>query len=57
LRSDEAELPVAPEAGLSCCQPCPGGWHISRSGAGGAVFLLGQSVEGQSDYGHFGPTD
>jgi hypothetical protein len=26
-----------PEAGLSCCQPHPGEWHISRSGAGGAV--------------------
>jgi hypothetical protein len=24
-RSGEAELPVAPEAGLSCCQPHPGG--------------------------------
>jgi hypothetical protein len=35
-----------PEAGLSRCQPHPGGWHSSRSGAGGAVFLSGQSVEG-----------
>jgi hypothetical protein len=48
---------VAPEAGLGCCQPHPGGWHSSRSRAGGAVFLLGQSVEGRSDCGHFGPTD
>jgi hypothetical protein len=53
----EAELPVAPEAGLSCCQPHPGGWHSSRSGAGGDVFLSGQSVEGRSDCGHFGPAD
>jgi hypothetical protein len=49
--------PVAPEAGLSCCQPHPGGWHSSWSGAGGAVFLSGQSVEGRSDCGHFGPAD
>jgi hypothetical protein len=27
------------------------------AGAGGAVFLLGQSVEGRSDCGHFGPAD
>jgi hypothetical protein len=44
---------MAPEAGLGCCQPHPGGWHNSRSGAGGAVFLSGQSAEGRSDYGHF----
>jgi hypothetical protein len=56
-RSGEAELPVAPEAGLSCCQSHPGRWHSSRSGAGGAVFLSGQSVEGRSDCGHFGPVD
>jgi hypothetical protein len=56
-RSREAELPVAPEAGLSCCQPHLGGWHNSRSGAGGAVFLSGQSVEGRSDCGHFDPAD
>jgi hypothetical protein len=49
--------PVAPEAGLSCCQPHPGEWHNSRSGAGGAIFLSGQSVEGRSDCGHFGPAD
>jgi hypothetical protein len=55
--SGEAELPVAPEAGLSYCQPHPGRWHNSRSRAGDAVFLSGQSVEGRSDCGHFGPVD
>jgi hypothetical protein len=44
---------MAPEAGLGCCQPHPGGWHNSRSSAGGTVFLSGRSVEGQSDCGHF----
>jgi hypothetical protein len=53
LGSGEAELPVAPEAGLSCCQPHPGGWHSSRRGASGAVFLSAQSVGGRSDCGHF----
>jgi hypothetical protein len=48
---------MAPEAGLGCCQPYPGGGHSSRSSAGGAVFLSGQSVEGQSDGGHFGLVD
>jgi hypothetical protein len=48
---------MAPEAGLGCCQPHPGGCHSSRSRAGGAVFLSGQSVEGQSDCGHFGLVD
>jgi hypothetical protein len=48
---------VAPEAGLSCCQPHLGRWHNSRSGAGDAVFLSGKSVEGRSDCGHFGPAD
>jgi hypothetical protein len=38
---------VAPEAGLSCCQPHPGGWHSSRRGASGVVFLSGQSVGGR----------
>jgi hypothetical protein len=57
LGSGEAELPVVPEAGLSCCQSHPGGWHNSRSGASGAVFLSGQSVEGRSDCGHIGPAD
>jgi hypothetical protein len=36
---------MAPEAGLSCCQPHSVEWHNSRSGAGGAVFLSGRSVE------------
>jgi hypothetical protein len=48
---------MAPEARLGCCQSHPGGWHSSRSRAGGAVFLLGQSVEGRSDCGHFGLVD
>jgi hypothetical protein len=48
---------VAPEAGLSCCQPHPGGWHSSRRGASDAVFLSGQSVGGQSDCGHFDLAD
>jgi hypothetical protein len=38
---------MAPEAGLDCCQPHPGGWPNSRSRAGDAVFLSGQSVEGE----------
>jgi hypothetical protein len=57
LESGEAKLPVVPEAGLGCCQSHPGGWHSSRSKAGDAVFLSGQSVEGRSDCGHFGPVD
>jgi hypothetical protein len=57
LGSGEAELPMAPEAGLGCCQSHPGGWHNSRSRAGGDVFLSGQAVEGRSDCGHFGPAD
>jgi hypothetical protein len=48
---------MAPEAGLACCQPHPGGWHSSPSRAGGAVSLLGQSVEGRNDCGHFGPVN
>jgi hypothetical protein len=48
---------MAPEAGLGCCQPHPGGWHSSRSRADGAVFLSGQSGEGRNDCGHFGPVD
>jgi hypothetical protein len=48
---------MAPEAGLGCCQPHPGRWHSSRSSAGGTVFLSGQTVEGRSDYGHFGLVD
>jgi hypothetical protein len=53
----EAELPMAPEAGLGCCQPHSVEWHSSRSGAGGAVFLSGRSVERRSDCGHFGSVD
>jgi hypothetical protein len=48
---------MAPEAGLGCCQPHPDGWHSSRSSTGGTVFLSDQSVEGQSDCGHFGLVD
>jgi hypothetical protein len=33
---------MVPEARLGGCQPHPGGWHSSRSRAGGAVFLSGQ---------------
>jgi hypothetical protein len=43
--SGEAELPMALEAGLGCCQPHSVEWHSSRSGAGGAVLLSGRSVE------------
>jgi hypothetical protein len=46
LGSGEAELPVVPGAGLDCCQPHPSGWHSSRRGASGTVFLSGQLVEG-----------
>jgi hypothetical protein len=48
---------MAPEARLGYCQPHPGGWHSSRSRAGDAVFLSGQSVEGRSDCSHFGLVD
>jgi hypothetical protein len=57
LGSGEAEIPLAPEAGLGCCQSHPGGWHSSRSSAGGVVFLSGRSMEGRSDCGHFGLVD
>jgi hypothetical protein len=57
LGSVEAELPMAPEAGLGCCQPHSVEWHSSRSGAGGAVLLSGRSVERRSDFGHFGSVD
>jgi hypothetical protein len=57
LGSGEAELPMAPEAGLSCCQPHSVKWHNSRSDAGDAVFLSGRSVERRSDCGHFGSVD
>jgi hypothetical protein len=48
---------MTPEAGLSCCQPHSGKWQSSRSRAGDAVFLSGQSVERRSDCGHFGLVD
>jgi hypothetical protein len=57
LGSGEAELPMAPEAGLGCCQPHSVEWHSSWSGAGGAVLLSGRSVERRSDCGHFGSVD
>jgi hypothetical protein len=57
LGSGEAELPMAPEAGLGCCQPHSVEWHSSRSDAGGAVLLSGRSVERRSDCGHFGSVD
>jgi hypothetical protein len=53
----EAELPMAPKAGLSYRQPHSVEWHSSRSGAGGAAFLSGRSVERRSDCGHFGSVD
>jgi hypothetical protein len=37
--SGEAELLMAPEAGLGRCQPHSVEWHNSRSDAGGAVFV------------------
>jgi hypothetical protein len=55
--SGEAELPMALEAGLGCCQPHSAEWRSSRSGAGGVVLLSGWSVERRSDYGHFGSVD
>jgi hypothetical protein len=57
LGSGEAELPVAPEDELSRCQPHPGGWHSSRRGASGTVFLSGRSVEGRCGCGHFDLAD
>jgi hypothetical protein len=57
LRSGEAELPVALEAELGCCQPYPGGWHSSRSGVSGAVFLSDRTVKGRIDCGHFDLAD
>jgi hypothetical protein len=57
LGSGKVELPMAPEAGLGCCQPHSVEWHSSRSGACGAVFLSGRSVERRSDCGHFGSVD
>jgi hypothetical protein len=55
--SREAELPMAPEAGLSYCQPHSVEWHSSRSEAGSAVFLSVRSVKRRSDCGHFGSVD
>jgi hypothetical protein len=57
MGSGEAELPMAPEAELSCCQLYSVEWHSSRSDTGGAVFLSGRSVERRSDRGHFGSVD
>jgi hypothetical protein len=57
LGSGEVELPMAPEAGLGCCQLHSVEWHNSRSDAGGAVFLSGRSVERRSDCGHFSSVD
>jgi hypothetical protein len=51
--SGEAEFPMAPEAGLGCCQPHSVERHSSRSDSGGAVFLSARSVERRSDCGHF----
>jgi hypothetical protein len=48
---------MAPEAGLSYCQPHSVEWHSSWSDASGAVFLSGRSVERRSDCGHFGSVD
>jgi hypothetical protein len=48
---------MSPEAGLSHCRPHSVEWHDRRSGAGGAVFLSGRSVERRSDCGHFGSVD
>jgi hypothetical protein len=48
---------MAPEAELGCSQPLSVEWHSSRSGAGGAVFLSGRSVEPRSDCGQFGSVD
>jgi hypothetical protein len=53
LGSGEAEFPMAPEAGLGCCQPHSVEWHSSWSDACSAVFLSGRSVERRSDCGHF----
>jgi hypothetical protein len=57
LGSGEAEFPMAPEAGLGCCQPHSVEWHSSRRDAGDAVFWSGRSVEQRSDCGHFGSID
>jgi hypothetical protein len=53
----EAELPMAPEAGLGRCQPHSVEWHSSRSDTGSAVFLSDWSEERRSDCDHFGSVD
>jgi hypothetical protein len=55
--SSEAEFPMAPEAGLGCCQPHSIERHSSQSDAGDAVLSSGRSVERRSDCGHFGSVD
>jgi hypothetical protein len=55
--SGEAELPMALEAGLGCCQPHSAEWRSSRSDAGDTVLLPGRSEERRSDCGHFGSVD
>jgi hypothetical protein len=45
LGSGEAELPMAPEARLGCCQPQSVERHSSRSDAGSAVLFV-RSVSG-----------
>jgi hypothetical protein len=37
MGSGEAELPMAPEAGLGCCQPHSIEWRSSRTDVDGAV--------------------
>jgi hypothetical protein len=44
-------------SGLTACQPHSVERRSRRSGAGGAVFLSGRSVERRSDGGHFGSVD
>jgi hypothetical protein len=48
---------MAPRARLGCCQPHSVEWLSDQSGAGGAALLLDQSVERQSDCGHFSSVD
>jgi hypothetical protein len=57
LGSGVAELPMALEAGLGCCQPHSAEWRSSRSGAGDTILLPGRSEERRSDCGHFGSVD
>jgi hypothetical protein len=53
----QARQRFPPEAELDRCWSRPGGWHSSRSGAGGAVSLSDRSVKGRSDCGHFDLAD